>query len=367
MIRQTNARVIAFYLPQFHPIPENDKWWGKGFTEWTNVKKAKPVYRGHIQPRIPADLGYYDLRDPKARMAQADLAREYGVEGFCYWHYWLGDNKRLLERPFEEVLNSGQPDFPFCLGWANHSWTGVWFGAPDTTLAAQNYPGLEDYVKHFNYVLKAFLDPRYIRVDGKPLFLVFRSKEIPHAKQFTDLWRTLALEAGLKGIHFVAHDLVQDDLGLFGFDACTYSNHRIVEHRLPKNRLARAIAKKTRRLMGRPVVFRYEDAMPYFVRYNYKGEIPLDEYPCAVSNWDSSPRLGEKHAVVLHNSTPALFKQHLEEVVDGVRYKPYDRRIVFLKSWNEWAEGNYVEPDKTHGHGYLRAIKEVLLDSSSTG
>ena len=150
------ARLIAFYLPQFHPIPENDKWWGKGFTEWISVTTAKPLFRGHRQPLIPGELGYYDLRLPEVRNAQAQLAQEYGIEGFCYWHYWLGGRKRLLERPFEEVLRSGQPDFPFCLAWANHDWKGVFFGAKNRLLIKQEYPGKDDYIEHFYAMLNAF-------------------------------------------------------------------------------------------------------------------------------------------------------------------------------------------------------------------
>jgi len=151
------ARLIAFYLPQFHPIPENDNWWGKGFTEWTNVAKARPLFRKHYQPHVPADLGFYDLRLPEVRAAQAVMARSVGIEGFCYWHYWFA-GKRLLERPFNEVLKSGEPDFPFCLGWANQTWTGIWHGAPNRILIEQTYPGRADYEKHFHALLEAFHD-----------------------------------------------------------------------------------------------------------------------------------------------------------------------------------------------------------------
>ena len=199
------ARVIAFYLPQFHPIPENDKFWGRGFTEWTNVAKAKPLFRGHYQPRIPADLGFYDLRLPEVREAQAAMASDAGIEGFCYWHYWFGNGKKLLERPFEEVLSSGQPDFPFCLAWANHDWTTkTWQnGGRKEMIVQQTYPGEKDHISHFNYVLPAFLDHRYIKVDGKPLFLILEPYYFKGLTLFMDLWRKLAVEHGLKGIYFV--------------------------------------------------------------------------------------------------------------------------------------------------------------------
>ena len=203
-MRRANVRLIAFYLPQFHPIPENDAWWGKGFTEWTNVAKAQPLFTGHYQPHIPADLGFYDLRVPETREAQAALARQYGIEAFCYWHYWFGNGVRILQRPFEEVLASGRPEFPFCLGWANESWTGIWHGARDTMLMEQKYPGLEDHRKHFEYLLTAFSDRRYLHVEGKPLLYVYHPADIPQCEQVMDFWRTLASKAGLPGLYLVA-------------------------------------------------------------------------------------------------------------------------------------------------------------------
>ena len=186
------ARVIAYYLPQFHPTPENDKFWGKGFTEWTNVGRARPLFHGHYQPRVPADLGYYDLRMPEIREQQAELAREAGIEGFCYWHYWFGGGKELLERPFNEVVESGKPDFPFCLGWANHTWsTRTWTssktGYQETIIAEMTYPGDEDHISHFYKYLNAFKDKRYIKVDGKLLFVIFAPQDFVDFPHFKDL------------------------------------------------------------------------------------------------------------------------------------------------------------------------------------
>ena len=202
------ARVIAYYLPQYHPVPENDKFWGKGFTEWTNVAKAKPLFKGHYQPQIPADLGFYDLRLPEVREEQAKLAKEAGIEGFCYWHYWFGKGKKVLDMPFNEVLRLGKPDFPFCLGWANHSWTtktwekGKSF-TTETMIFEQLYPGDEDYIAHFYDVLPAFKDKRYITVEEKPLFVIFDPAAFKDATHFMKLWNKLAKENGLKGIYFV--------------------------------------------------------------------------------------------------------------------------------------------------------------------
>ena len=350
------VRPIAFYLPQFHPIPENDEWWGKGFTEWTNVARARPLFRGHYQPHIPADLGFYDLRVPETRAAQAELARQYGIEGFCYWHYWLGGGKHLLERPFEEVLKSGEPDFPFCLAWANHSWKGIWFGAPKTTLIEQTYPGLDDHRAHFSFLLRAFSDHRYLTVDDKPLFYIYRPHEIPEVKRVTDLWRELAYRAGLKGLHLVGESLPPDRVEEFGFDAASYSHHRHIGFVLPKNKHMKRLVQFCRRLFRRPSVYTYQQAMEFFLR---PGQSAPNEYPSIVPNWDSTPRLGWA-GVVLHNATPELFRVHVREALQKVAHKPFERRIIFIKSWNEWAEGNHLEPDLKYGRAHLKVIRDEV-------
>src|SRR3990172_1193224 len=199
----TRARLIAFYLPQFHPIPENDEWWGRGFTEWTNTAKGRPLFKGHYQPHVPADLGFYDLRLPETRADQADMARKYGVEAFCYYQYWFA-GRQLLERPFNEVLASGEPDFPFCLCWANQTWTGIWHGTPNRILVEQTYPGMEDHRRHFEALLPAFCDKRYLKVDGKPLFAIYNPMELPDTPRVLELWRGLAAKAGLPGLYLLA-------------------------------------------------------------------------------------------------------------------------------------------------------------------
>ena len=204
------ARVVAFYLPQFHPVPENDEWWGAGFSEWTNSAKARPLFPGHVQPHIPADLGFYDLRLAESREAQAALARKYGVEAFCYWHYWFA-GRRILERPYEEMLASGEPHFSFCLGWANQTWSGIWHGAGERILIEQTYPGADDDRRHFDHVLPAFRDARYFRVNGKPLFYVFRPEQLPDPAAFVERWQAMAVEAGLEGLYLVAE--ISDLLG----------------------------------------------------------------------------------------------------------------------------------------------------------
>lgn len=354
------ARVIAFYLPQFHPVPENDKWWGKGFTEWTNVGKARSLFPGHYQPKVPADLGYYDLRVPETRKAQADMAREYGIEGFCYWHYWFGNGKRLLERPFNEVMNSGEPDFPFCLAWANESWRGFYHGLKTKdTLIDQLYPGEEDYIAHFNAVLPAFKDHRYITVDEKPLFMIYHPLDNQvEVKAFIELWRKLAVQNGLKGIYFVGQtyhlDTERVTLESMGFDAINVV--RLFNYEWKKRRLYRK-ARCWHNWFGLPWIVSYEKASRFFVSAEDSDE---DIIPTIIPNWDHSPRSG-KQGVVLHRAEPEYFGQHVQDVMAHLKKKPLEHRLAFVKSWNEWAEGNYLEPDLRYGKKFLEIIKKSIV------
>ena len=374
------TRVIAFYLPQFHPIPENDKWWGKGFTEWTNVGKAKPLFKGHYQPRVPADLGYYDLRMPEVREAQAEMARAAGIEGFCYWHYWFGNGKKLLERPFQEVLLSGKPDFPFCLGWANHSWTNKSWEVgtkkvKEATLMEMIY-NKEEYIKHFYEVLPAFKDKRYIQVDGKPLFLVFRPLEIPNPREFIELWQAMAQENGLKGIYFVgiAYNMLPQDWTLkniilkniadksalyykavlnAGYDAVNSRGYHRADYycRSLKEVLWRSICM---RLFKYTPVSRCEQKN--INKYLYVKE---DRWENVFPTLDRTARSGAR-ARVYTGSTPEVFSEQLKSVVDLLSDKEDEHKITFLMSWNEWAEGNYVEPDLKYGHGFLDVLKKIV-------
>lgn len=359
------ARVIAFYLPQFHPIKENDECWGKGFTEWNNVVQAKPLFRGHYQPRLPADLGFYDLRLPEIREQQAELAREAGIEGFMYWHYYFGNDRTLLERPFQEVLNSGKPDFPFCLGWANHSWqTKTWRHKTfqkQEMIMEMLYPGKEDYINHFNYCLPAFKDERYITVDGKPIFTVFAPTSIPNAKEFIEIWRELAIKSGLKGIHFVGNmtgrTITLKMLKNIGFDA-------VIENRMWHAEAAVMGAGWKRRLksllsykMGSSLAkFDYAEIIKYLGSQDMFDE---SVYPSIIPGFDRSARAG-KHGVIYYNSTPDLFRKHVHDIIKYVENKNDEHKIIFLKSWNEWGEGNYVEPDLKYGHGFIQALSSEL-------
>ncbi len=369
------VQVIANYLPQFHPIPENDKWWGTGFTEWTNVAKAKPLFPGHYQPQLPADLGFYDLRVPEVREAQAKLAREHGVSAFCYWHYWFA-GQQLLQRPFQEVLQSGQPDFPFCLGWANHTWSGLWSGGDEKhIIKEQTYPGREDHKRHFEFLLTAFRDPRYVRVAGKPLFVIYQPLSLPDCREALDFWRDLAGRSGLDGLHFVAtleYDQRNWDARAHGFDAVTvWPLGQVFQSGCPIFRTRRTrrwlkergyhglAALSERNWPALDWVYDYRELRPLLI---CKDRFDLSYYPMAIPNWDTTARYGAR-AVIFHESTPAAFALHLRDVLGQAMAQPVGNRIVFIKSWNEWAEGNYLEPDMRFGLGYLEALKDELISA----
>lgn len=359
----SQVRVLAYYLPQFHPIPENDKWWGKGFTEWTNVGKAKPLFPGHCQPRVPADLGYYDLRLSESREAQAEMARNAGVEGFVYWHYWFGNRKQILERPFNEVLASGKPNYPFALAWANDNWSSTMHGLKKgITLFEQLYPGNEDIVAHFNTILPALKDKRYITCEEKPIFLIYLPENVPEISHFIEIWNKLAIENGLKGIYFIAHarNLLEKDTPEFynrmlavGFDAVVFENMQPPRTTIPI--LKRTFFKFARTFFHWPLLFYYDDR--YFSpALCWKKH---NAFPSVIPNWDHTPRSGSRGSVML-GSSPEKFQKTIHSFINKIQDKPYDKRFIFIKSWNEWGEGNYLEPDLKYGHAWLDALRSEV-------
>jgi len=356
------SRIIAFYLPQFHPIPENDEWWGKGFTEWVSVAKARPLFKGHVQPNIPADLGFYDLRLEETRIQQAEMAKKYGIEGFCYWHYWFGNGKKLLERPFYEVVSSGKPDFPFSLAWANHSWEKkLWDDKGSSKmLVEQLYPGVEDYKNHFFSLLSAFKDPRYIKVDGKLFFIVYSPLDNPiEIKSFLKTWRNLAIENGLEGFYFVGLALVgknKSEILDLGFDAIYNDSVMGVHSKL--NYLHKIFLFLRLKTLKKIRKFKYVDAINQFTS---KEDESITSIPTIIPRWDHSPRSGVK-GVILTDSSPELFKKHIRNVLNVLKSKPKENQIAMLKSWNEWGEGNYIEPDIQYGTRYLEVLKETLKE-----
>ena len=335
-LKADNVRVIAFYLPQYHPIPENDKWWGRGFTEWTNVAKAGPNFEGHYQPHWPADLGFYDLRLPEVREQQAQLAREYGVHGFCYHHYWFG-GRRLLERPFNEVLNSGQPDFPFCICWANENWTRRWDGAEREILMGQNHSDQDDR-NFIRSLFPAFEDRRYIRVNGKPLLIVYRVNILPDARRTASIWREEAKEAGLGEIYLcAAQSFGLTDPGPYGFDAAVeFPPHgpRAADLSPWMPNLHAGFAGAIHDYTAKANSLIHKPATEYTL---FKSVMPA---------WDNTPRRQE-HSIIYINSSPEAYEHWLGKAVELMvtRYKG-DERLVFINAWNEWGEGAHLEPDR---------------------
>ena len=371
---QDVLRAIAFHLPQFHPIPENDKWWGKGFTEWTNVVGARPLFPGHYQPHLPADLGFYDLRLSEARAAQAELAASYGIFGFCFYHYWF-NGRQVLERPVNEVWKSGEPDFPFCLCWANENWTRQWDGLNSHVLLEQRYSAADD-LSHIRSLIPLFLDRRYIRIADRPLFLVYRTSRLPEPEKTAAAWRREAERAGLNGLFLVRVESFSDEYGdprNIGFDSSLEFQPRWSV--LSKSRIWRRKWWHRRRLRTVETAFYdnvvcdYED----LVKDALATHVPAyPRIPCVCPGWDNSPR--RKHgATIFINSTPEIYERWLLEVVNRRRASITTSEnagitqdsFVFINAWNEWAEGNHLEPCQRWGRRYLESTRRALGISST--
>ncbi|CAA9372132.1 MAG: Glycosyltransferase [uncultured Gemmatimonadetes bacterium] len=362
-------RALCFYLPQYHPIPENDEWWGPGFTEWTNVAQARPRFRGHYQPHIPADLGFYDLRLEETRIAQAELAKEYGVGGFCYYHYWF-EGRQLLERPFDEVLASGKPDFPFCLCWANGHWTRRWDGMDSEVLMRQDYT-FYDAAEHMEWLVRAFRDRRYVRVGGRPLFLVYQPEALVNRAALIRTWRETAARLGEPELFLCAVKSPGDrttyaEALADGFDAMTEfaptGRMAAVEGRLGALRtFARRAARRLKVELLAPVrarlhVFSYRELAEESMRRVPEGE---RVFPCVMPSWDNTARR-RTGATIIQNDDAGLYGRWLEHACRRVAGNPADERIVFINAWNEWAEGCHLEPDLRNGRRFLEATRDAL-------
>lgn len=350
-----SVRLIAFHLPQFHPTPYNDEWWGKGFTEWTNVAKARPRFRGHYQPQLPADLGFYDLRLPEARAAQAELASAYGIHGFCYYHYWF-NGERLLERPVNDILQSGEPNFPFCLCWANENWTRIWDGSNKKILKQQVY-SQEDDINHIRWLALAFSDPRYIRVDGKPLFLVYRSAAFPEPRQTTDRWRQEALRLGIGELHLC---LVENNFGDPRIDPAQHGFDAAVEFQPKLALLQESLYHRALEKFGlHKNSFRLHTYEKLVNAALAEPPVSYPRYPCVCPAWDNTPR-HPAWGLVLKDSSPELYERWLHQVVRKTHQNADADKIVFVNAWNEWAEGCHLEPCQKWGRKYLEATLRSL-------
>lgn len=348
-ISAADVRLIAFYLPQYHPIPENDAWWGKGFTEWTNVTRARPFFPGHYQPHLPADLGFCDLRVPETRMAQAQLARSHGIYGFCYYHYWFS-GRRLLERPLDEVLHGGEPRFPFCICWANESWSRRWDGSDRDILIAQVHDAETDSA-FIRDLLPYLADPRYIRVEGRALLLVYRIDLLPEPRRTAEVWRKAAVEAGIGDLYLVQVESfsITGDPGLNGFDAAV----EFPGHHLPKSVMT---------ALEDPGEFRGKvfDYVTYARYMANRPAPPWVRFRAVMPSWDNTPRRGERAGLFI-GSSPARYGAWLRRALARTRLeRAGDERLVFINAWNEWGEGCHLEPDQKYGRGFLEATRAEL-------
>jgi predicted O-methyltransferase YrrM len=344
-----DVKIFAFYLPQFHPVPENDRWWGKGYTEWSRVTRARPLFDDHYQPHLPERLGFYDLRLPETRAAQAALASRYGINGFCYYYYSFGA-KRLLDRPLAEMLASGQPDFPFCLCWANENWTRRWDGDESQLLIEQRY-GPELDLALIDELMPYFLDRRYLRVRGAPVLLVYRPGSMPEPYATIARWREAARRCGLPDLHVVAAlTFGLTDPRPLGFDAAVeFPPHGEV---LPGD----AYAPSGLQPEFSGAVVEYDAVVQ---RQIALAPRPYRMYRTAMAGWDNTARLGRR-ATVFHGATPQSYEEWLRSLVTAARLGHPDHRLVFVNAWNEWAEGAHLEPDRRFGTGYLEATQRAL-------
>lgn len=345
-----DVRAIAFYLPQFHPTPENDEWWGKGFTEWRNVTRATPLFEGHYQPHLPGEMGYYDLRLDEVRRAQVDLARKAGLSAFCFYYYWF-NGRRILEMPLNRYVADKMIDFPFCICWANENWSRLWDGGNREVLLVQEHD-YESDMQFIRDVIPLLKDPRYVRIDGKPLLILYRQDLMKDARQTAAGWRAECEAAGLPGVYLCCvQSFKLNDPHEFGFDAaCEFPPHQY------------RCGVMTKEVEGLP-----EDFMGTIYDYDLvarqsltKPTPPYKLMRGIFPGWDNSARK-RQHALVFHHACPESYEYWLRGLVDYTRRNlKGEERIIFINAWNEWAEGAHLEPDLKFGRAYIEATRCAL-------
>jgi hypothetical protein len=351
-------KLIAYYLPQFHEIEENNKWWGKGFTEWTNVKAAKKLYRNHRQPNVPLNHNYYNLFDKETVQWQAELAKKYGVYGFCYYHYWF-EGRMILEKPAENLLKWNDIDKKFCFCWANHSWKKTWNGTNEV-LINQTYGDITEWDKHINYLLEFFKDDRYIKVNNKPVFMIFSPDKIPQLDERINYYNKRCQENGFDGIYFIESlNSVKYNPASERSDAIALREPMIGLSQRPNIEKVFHILKSQYRknYLIRPMTYDYDRVAKYSLKFASKIKLDKKVFLGCFTGWDSTPRHGRRGYIVT-NGSPEKFKEYLgklKSIADS-----NDQDFLFLNAWNEWAEGMYIEPDEKYLYSYLEAIKSVV-------
>ena len=369
-------KIIAFYLPQFHEIPENNEWWGKGFTEWTNVRKAKPLFKGHQQPRVPKDGNYYNLLDDDVKRWQVDLARKYGIYGFCFYHYWF-DGHLLLEKPVEQFLENETLDLPFCLSWANPPWSKTWVSRSDQVLIDQEYDGSERWKAHFYYLLPFFRDKRYIKNEGKPLYIIYEPEQIECIEEMLKYWEELAIKEGLPGLEF-AYQYYQSGntdkrmRELFNYDIEFQPIYSLQEPITNTKKFSEKILRKIDGIYYSVTGRKLSEILMKNVRKHDYDEVwsavlqrePKDEksVPGVFVDWDNTSRRPNGGRVFV-GGNPEKFKNYLKIQIQRTK-EVYNKDFMFLTAWNEWCEGSYLEPDEKNGHAYLEAIRDALTSTN---
>jgi lipopolysaccharide biosynthesis protein len=343
-------KLIAFFLPQFHPTPENDEWWGKGFTEWTNVTKAKPLFEGHYQPHLPTDFGFYDLRLKETRHDQIKLAKQYGIDGFCYHYYWFS-GKRILYRPIDDMYADQESDMPYCFCWANENWTRRWDAAEHEILISQKYRP-EDDLNFIKDMVKYFRDPRYIKVDGAPFLIVYRPQHLPDSKKTIRIWREYCESVGIGKIHLCAaltHE--NDDYASYGFD----SGIQFPPHQPNLGTINEKVGFFE---THKGHVIDYRDLAKAYLDRRYSSD---NVFLTTAPSWDNTARTGNR-AFVLINSSPNNYQHWLASAIKKTQADfPDQERMGFINAWNEWAEGCHLEPDRMYGHQFLEATLNAKL------
>ena len=373
----SSTKIIAMYFTQLHAIPENDKWWGKGFTDWENVKAAEPLYERHYQPRIPLNSNYYDQSRLEIIRSQVDMAKKYGIHGFCHYHYWF-DGKQLLETPTNLMLQNPDIDFPFCLSWANETWSRRWDGRDHDILIQQTHPPIEErWLLHFDYLIKAWSDKRAIKIDGKPVFVIYRPQKIEKITDMLEFWDMKAKERGLKGIYFIFQKQYEpsDNTCLESFDASFQFQPFEAIHTsgyspaAEKKQRIRILIDKFPKVFQSIIWSLWSSRKKHLTIHDYdkvwqqiidnSNRLSANEFPGAFVDWDNTARYG-KRATILKGATPERFKYWMKRLVESMSNRTDDVNYVFLNAWNEWAESAYLEPDEKYGYAYLDAIADVV-------
>lgn len=361
MLGENKTKILAFYLPQFHTFPENDEWWGKGFTEWTNVKKAKPLYKNHNQPRVPENGEYYDLKNVQVINRQMQLAKQYGIYGFCYYHYWF-DGKLLLHKPLEKMLALEEEDkLAYCFCWANEPWTRAWDGSREV-LMPQNYGGKDDWEKHFQYLLQFFNDNKYIKISNKPMLVLYRTNNIPDCDQMITYWDERCRNEGFAGIYIIEeknnfqnNSACKSSSGILEFEPMYTLKYR----RTFLRRIMDRIYAKIDNLINNNnlLLYKYDDVWSNIVTRNHPSVQGKTEFLGAFVDWDNTPRKG-RNGLIIRGATPKKFRHYFSLQLE--RAEQLHSEFLFINAWNEWGEGTYLEPDKSNNYGYLEAIKDCL-------